>query len=82
LSRTCDWEISFTRCSDLYLVFVTLIIAALATLQSRRPVSLSYVVGVVGYGPGLLLAAPLDLPTGPLIVLTLAPAGARRIEVE
>jgi len=79
-----------TQLVGIYLVFATLIIPALATLQSRRPVSLGYVIGVVGYGLGLLLSALLDLPTGPLIVWTLAlaggaawlVAGARRIEVE
>lgn len=56
-----------------YLVFATLILPALAVRQlDGNGLVLGYGVGVVGYGPGLLLAALWDLPAGAMIVYTLA----------
>nr|WP_295775259.1 metal ABC transporter permease [Rhodoferax sp.] len=57
-----------------YLVFASLIIPALAT---RAPASgkrhgVAYAIGVVGYALGLALSAVLDLPSGAVIVWTLA----------
>lgn len=65
-----------TQLVGIYLVFATLIIPALATLYLRRPLTLGYIIGVVGYGLGLVLSALFDLPTGPLIVWTLALTGS------
>jgi zinc/manganese transport system permease protein len=57
----------------IYLVFSTLIIPALATRNARRlRVIKTYLVGALGYGFGLLVSVLTDLPTGPVIVWTLA----------
>jgi len=60
-----------------YLVFATLIIPALATikLQGKRRLWVTYSVAMAGYALGLLGSALFDLPTGPLIVWTLAAVG-------
>jgi zinc/manganese transport system permease protein len=61
-----------------YLVFATLIIPALATVAIRAPkvrLFVSYVTATVGYAFGLIGSALFDLPTGPLIVWTLAASG-------
>jgi zinc/manganese transport system permease protein len=60
-----------------YLVFATLIIPTLATikLQGKRRLWVTYLVAVAGYVLGLLGSALFDLPTGPLIVWTLAVVG-------
>jgi zinc/manganese transport system permease protein len=57
-----------------YLVFTSLIVPALATrgLQGRARVVAGYLVGAVGYALGLALSALLDLPSGAVIVWTLA----------
>ena len=57
-----------------YLVFSSLIIPALAT-RSRTGSSryrMAYAIGVAGYAIGLALSALLDLPSGAVIVWTLA----------
>lgn len=57
-----------------YLVFSSLIIPALGT-QARQGVrrhALAYAIGAAGYGLGLALSAMLDLPSGAVIVWTLA----------
>ena len=57
-----------------YLVFSSLIIPALATRSSKggRQLTGAYAIGVVGYAIGLALSALLDLPSGAVIVWTLA----------
>lgn len=57
-----------------YLVFSSLIIPALATrgLSGRRRIAVGYALGAVGYALGLALSAVLDLPSGAVIVWTLA----------
>ncbi len=57
-----------------YLVFSSLIIPALATRASvgRRRMALGYALGASGYALGLVLSALLDLPSGAVIVWTLA----------
>jgi zinc/manganese transport system permease protein len=56
-----------------YLVFASLILPALATLgRERRWLPATLAIGVGGYTGGLVLSALTDLPTGPLIVCTLA----------
>jgi zinc/manganese transport system permease protein len=57
-----------------YLVFASLIIPALAVMHSRRPLAWGYVVGIVGYTLGLVASALFDLPSGAIIVWTLAAA--------
>lgn len=57
-----------------YLVFASLIVPALATgsLRGRRGLVAAYVIGILGYVGGLVLSALFDLPSGALIVWTLA----------
>ncbi|MGH8109180.1 MAG: metal ABC transporter permease [Arenimonas sp.] len=57
-----------------YLVFASLIVPALATagMQGKGRLSVAYTIGVFGYASGLILSAILDLPSGALIVWTLA----------
>jgi zinc/manganese transport system permease protein len=57
-----------------YLVFSSLIIPALATrrLSGARRQWTAYALGAVGYALGLALSAVLDLPSGAVVVCTLA----------
>lgn len=57
-----------------YLVFSSLIIPALATRTAAggNRHGVAYAMGSVGYGVGLALSAVLDLPSGAVIVWTLA----------
>lgn len=57
-----------------YLVFASLIVPALATnaMQAKGRLALAYAIGLVGYVAGLALSAVLDLPSGAMIVWTLA----------
>jgi zinc/manganese transport system permease protein len=57
-----------------YLVFASLIVPALATagMRGRSRLFAAYAVGALGYILGLGLSAVLDLPSGALIVWTLA----------
>jgi zinc/manganese transport system permease protein len=57
-----------------YLVFSSLIIPALATRAShgKRRLVMGYGLGAAGYAFGLALSALLDLPSGAVIVWTLA----------
>ena len=62
-----------------YLVFATLIIPALSTVRithNKRRLQIAYALATVGYVIGLVGSALLDLPTGPLIVWTLAICGS------
>ena len=60
-----------------YLVFASLIMPALATvnLDGRVRLLAAFATGVVGYGLGLALSAVFDLPSGAMIVWTLAICG-------
>jgi zinc/manganese transport system permease protein len=61
-----------------YLVFATLIIPALATVRiasQRKQFIVAYGLAVVAYAGGLIGSALFDLPSGPLIVWTLALSG-------
>jgi zinc/manganese transport system permease protein len=61
----------------LYLVFATLVVPALSTFYTtgrRHPKA--YAVGVLGYATGLLASLWFDLPSGSMIVCTIAAAGA------
>jgi len=58
-----------------YLVFASLIVPALATIAlagRKRQLAAAYAIGVLGYFSGLVLSALFDLPSGALIVWTLA----------
>lgn len=60
-----------------YLVFASLIIPALATVNMRGKARLfsAYAIGIAGYILGLILSAVMDLPSGAMIVWTLAICG-------
>jgi zinc/manganese transport system permease protein len=60
-----------------YLVFASLIIPALACRNhaSHRRILAAYGVGAAGYFLGLALSTLFDLPSGPVVVWTLALAG-------
>ncbi len=61
----------------LYLVFATLVIPALATFYvKRRRLACAYAIGALGYASGLAASAGADLPSGPMVVCTMALAGA------
>ena len=61
----------------LYLVFATLIIPALATHSTAaRRTAKAYGVAGLGYATGLWASAWFDLPSGAMIVCTMAVAGA------
>lgn len=57
-----------------YLVFASLIVPAIATraMPERSGLTLAFGIGTAGYALGILLSALLDLPTGAMIVWTLA----------
>ena len=60
----------------LYLVFISLVVPALATWYSRRHRLLKgYVIGALGYAFGLLASLEFDLPSGPMIVCAVALLG-------
>lgn len=61
-----------------YLVFASLIVPAVATRAEPpgRGLAMAYLLGGAGYVAGLVLSALLDLPTGAMIVWTLAILGA------
>jgi zinc/manganese transport system permease protein len=60
-----------------YLVFASLIVPALAThrLPEKRRLPIAYGIGVAGYTLGIVVSALTDLPTGAVIVWTLALTG-------
>ena len=57
-----------------YLVFASLILPALATrrLQGKTALWTGYAIGAASYGVGIILSAWFDLPTGAVIVWTMA----------
>jgi len=57
-----------------YLVFASLIIPALAVTRVRYPLAWGYAIGITGYTLGLTASALFDLPSGAIIVWTLAAA--------
>jgi zinc/manganese transport system permease protein len=62
----------------IYLVFTSLIVPALAAraYPEHQRLAVGYTVGVVGYVSGLIASSVFDLPTGAVIVVTLAIAFA------
>ena len=60
----------------LYLVFITLVVPALATYYQRHHRYLkAYAIAVLGYAGGLLASLWLDLPSGAMIVCAMVAAG-------
>ena len=60
----------------LYLVFITLVVPALATWYSRRHRHLkAYLIGALGYAIGLAASLAADLPSGAMIVCAMAALG-------
>lgn len=60
----------------LYLVFITLVVPALATWYSRRHRSLkAYLIAAFGYALGLALSVATDLPSGATIVCAMTVLG-------
>jgi zinc/manganese transport system permease protein len=60
----------------LYLVFITLVVPALATWYARdRRLLKGYALGALGYALGLLASLEFDLPSGPVIVCAVAALG-------
>jgi zinc/manganese transport system permease protein len=56
----------------LYLVFITLIVPALATRRfGFRRIASGYVLSITGYGVGLVVSTLSDMPSGPTIVWTM-----------
>jgi len=57
-----------------YLVFASLIIPALASnnYKTKPALVIGYAVGISGYGLGLLLSSMIDLPSGAVIVWSIA----------
>jgi zinc/manganese transport system permease protein len=57
----------------IYLVFASLIVPALSGRRLEKgALPAAYLVGVAGYAMGLAASAVLDLPSGPVVVWTLA----------
>jgi zinc/manganese transport system permease protein len=61
-----------TQFVGIYLVFSSLIIPALVTLNKKRALSHAFVIGISGYFVGLCIAAFYDLPAGATVVWALA----------
>ncbi|TDY03972.1 metal ABC transporter permease [Thiohalophilus thiocyanatoxydans] len=61
-----------TQLVGIYLVFASLIIPALASLHSTRPLITAYSIGLAGYFFGLLFSALFDFPSGAMITWCLA----------
>jgi len=61
----------------IYLVFASLIIPALSSIrmQGKRRLISGYLIGTAAYFIGIVLSALLDLPTGAVIVWTMAAVG-------
>lgn len=55
-----------------YLVFASLIIPALGSVRYKKALLIGYVIGGSGYGLGLILSSLLDLPSGAVIVWSIA----------
>src|SRR5258706_5491126 len=68
-----------------YLVFASLILPALATrrLAPRARVVAGLAMGAAAYVVGLIASAVIDLPSGPVVVLTMAAlAGVTALVIE
>ncbi|PVZ72032.1 metal ABC transporter permease [Pelagibaculum spongiae] len=63
-----------TQLIGVYLVFASLIVPALASYRFGKKISIAWLVGIAGYSGGLVLSAVYDLPSGAMIVWSLAGA--------
>ncbi|HBC56148.1 MAG TPA: zinc/manganese transporter permease [Gammaproteobacteria bacterium] len=61
-----------TQIVGVYLVFASLIIPSLATLQDESYLGKAYAIGLFGYLVGLIASASADLPAGASIVWSMA----------
>lgn len=61
-----------TQVVGVYLVFASLIIPSVVTLQQNNALLRAYAIGVSGYLFGLIVSASFDLPAGASIVWSLA----------
>lgn len=61
-----------TQVVGVYLVFASLIIPAVTTLQKDNALAKAYAIGISGYLLGLIVSAVLDLPAGASTVWSLA----------
>ena len=60
----------------LYLVFISLVVPALATWYSRKHRYVkAYLIGALGYAFGLAASVAADLPSGPMIVCAITALG-------
>ena len=64
-----------TQMVGIYLVFASLIVPAICSIQSRSPLLVGYIVGGLGYAVGLILSAFFDLPSGAVIAWALCGFG-------
>ena len=55
-----------------YLVFASLIIPALGSVGQKQALLKGFVIGALGYGLGLFLSSVFDLPSGAVIVWSIA----------
>ncbi|PHS72030.1 MAG: zinc/manganese transporter permease [Cycloclasticus sp.] len=55
-----------------YLVFASLIIPALGSVGHSKPLLIGYIIGGSGYGFGLIVSSLMDLPSGAVIVWSIA----------
>jgi len=55
-----------------YLVFASLIIPALGSLGHKKPLLIGFLIGATGYGFGLIGSSLFDLPSGAVIVWSIA----------
>ena len=60
-----------------YLVFTSLIVPAVATYRTagRRQLAIGYALGIASYVAGLAVSVVTDLPSGSVIVWTMAVLG-------
>lgn len=55
-----------------YLVFASLIIPALGSINFKNTLLVAYIIGALGYAIGLTLSSFMDLPSGAVIVWSIA----------
>ncbi|MGE3770991.1 MAG: metal ABC transporter permease [Bdellovibrionales bacterium] len=53
-----------------YVVFASLIMPALAAVKSMRPYLVAWLCGIISVALGVTVSAGLDLPAGPVIVVS------------
>lgn len=61
---------SSVQLTGVYIVFSSLILPALAVVRLRRPHLMAWTVGVAAFCFGIIIAVLLDLPAGPVIVVS------------